>query len=109
MKPKLPKDVPACATTASRGRHPKSEDVDVIGFPLPDVLRTSCGEVMAHPPSKIDDSDIQDLGDVLEEVAEELYRGWPFWTRVRYRWSVLRLILAILRSRIIENLARAGR
>jgi len=81
----------------------------VIGFLLPDVLGASCGGVKADPPSKLDDSDIQDLGDVLEEVAEELYRGWPFWTRVRYRWSVLRLILAILRSRIIGNLARAGR
>ena len=35
------------------------------------------------------------LGDVVEEVAEELFSAWPLWTRFRFRWSMFRFRIAL--------------
>jgi hypothetical protein len=39
------------------------------------------------------------LADVVEEVAKEFYRGWPWRTKVRYHLSALRLAFLLLLKR----------
>ena len=46
------------------------------------------------------------MKDVIEEVAEEIYQGWPLLTRLRFRYAMLRFLMSLVVEKYIRQRIR---